>query len=114
MSSMHKVAVIQLHPKPFRIEENYAKAELFIRSAAGQGASLAVLPEYHLTNWIPKDPKFIPLCKRWQEFLEKYQSLARECNICIVPGTIVEYHEQEGSEEDKLYNAAYFIDLREL
>lgn len=107
MPPVHKVAVVQLYPKPFQVEENYKKAESFIRTAASQGASLAVLPEYHLTSWVPKDPKFVSLCKNWREYLERYRNLARECNICIVPGTIVEYHEEGGA--DNLYNVAYFI-----
>jgi predicted amidohydrolase len=85
------------------IEANHAKAISFLRSAASQGADLAVLPEYHLTNWVPDDPNFIPLCAQYQTYLSAYQSLAKELNICIVPGTIVEKH------EDDLYNVAYFI-----
>lgn len=48
--------------------------------------------------------------------MKKYQALAKECNISIVPGTIVERHIVEKSEEDpedkghKLLNVAYFID----
>ena len=39
----------------------------------------------------------------------KYQELAKECGICIVPGTIVEGHRGEEKEEDRLLNVAYFI-----
>lgn len=92
-----------------QVEANYEKAAKFIRSAASQGAQLAVLPEYHLTNWLPDDPKFSDLCGQWKLYLDKYQALAKECNICIVPGTIVERH-QEAGEEGKLINVAYFID----
>ena len=69
---------------------NFAKAATFIRSAATHGCVLAVLPEYHLTNWLPKDPHFRTLCADWHIYLRKYQALAKECNICIVPGTIVQ------------------------
>jgi predicted amidohydrolase len=41
--------------------------------------------------------------------LKKYQALAKECNISIVPGTIVERHKDAKTEEDRLLNAAYFI-----
>ncbi|KAH0167290.1 hypothetical protein KCU67_g3947, partial [Aureobasidium melanogenum] len=92
MAPTHKIAVIQLHPKPLHVEQNFQKAANFIRSAAQQGAELAVLPEYHLTNWLPHDPKFKESCASWKDYLEKYQALAKECNICIVPGTIVELH----------------------
>ena len=71
-----------------------------------------MLPEYHLTNWIPKDEKFTKACDKWETYLEKYQSLAKELGVCIVPGTIVERHTENtsGSEEAKLLNCAYFID----
>jgi len=110
MSQVHKVAIIQLHPKPMQIESNYAKAETFIRKASSQGAQLAVLPEYHLTNWVPDDPGFIDLCGQWEDYLNKYRALAKEKNICIVPGTIVEKREDEETGEIKLLNVAYFID----
>jgi predicted amidohydrolase len=112
------------------IESNFAKAATFIRSAAAQGAELAVLPEYHLTNWVPKDPGFVGLCEQWEVYLTKYRDLARECKICeyflknrrwmefgadgyligIVPGTLVESHRDAEKEEDKLLNVCYFID----
>jgi predicted amidohydrolase len=90
-------------------EENYEKAANFIRSAAQQGAELAVLPEYHLLNWVPDDPGFKEGCSHWQHYLQKYQDLAKECNINIVPGTIIELHDQ-GTPNERLLNVAYFID----
>ncbi|KAF2803722.1 carbon-nitrogen hydrolase [Mytilinidion resinicola] len=110
MAPIYKIAVVQLYPKPMQIESNFSKAETFIRSAATQGAELVVLPEYHLTNWVPKDPKFLELCGQWETYLNKYRALAKECGICIVPGTIVELHRGAKNEEDKLLNVAYFID----
>jgi predicted amidohydrolase len=119
-----------------QLEHNFNKAANFIRSAAAQGAELTVLPEYHLTNWMPKDPGFIGLCDQWETYLQKYRDLARECRICtsffniwasswelavkgrsasaydttgIVPGTIVETHKENEHEEDKLLNVCYFI-----
>jgi predicted amidohydrolase len=86
------------------ITSNHAKAISFIRTAASQGAHLAVLPEYHLTNWLPEDPNFISLCAQSQTYLDAYCALAEELSICIVPGTIVEQH------GDELHNVAYFID----
>ncbi|KAL8934479.1 MAG: hypothetical protein Q9216_005894 [Gyalolechia sp. 2 TL-2023] len=93
-----------------RIEANYIKAVQFIKSAASHGAQLAVLPEYHLTNWIPDDPEFGNLCAQWETYLDRYRALAREHDICIVPGTIVERHEDAETKERKLVNVAYFID----
>ena len=91
-----------------QLEKNFEKAANFIRSAALQKAELAVLPEYHLLNWVPHDPKFKDACSKWQEYLDKYIALAKECNINIVPGTIIELH-NAGTAEEKLLNVAYFI-----
>lgn len=92
-----------------QLERNYQKAEEFIRSAALQKANLAVLPEYHLLNWVPQDPKFKEACGQWETYLSKYRALAKECNINIVPGTIIELHDA-GKENERLENVAYFID----
>ena len=91
-------------------EANFENAANFIRSATSQGAQLVVLPEYHLTSWVPKDPGFVDLCSKWELYLKKYQELAKELRVNIVPGTIVEYHEGEKDEDSKLLNVAYFID----
>jgi predicted amidohydrolase len=64
-------------------EHNFSKAVEFIRSAASQGAQLAVLPEYHLTNWKPNDPEFLNIVEKCGGYLEKYCELAKECNICM-------------------------------
>ncbi|OLN85102.1 Nitrilase [Colletotrichum chlorophyti] len=105
MADKVKIALIQMHPKVLALEENYAKAESHIRSAASQGCSLAVLPEYHLTSWVPNHPDFVSACVKSGAYLGKYRSLAEELGICIVPGTIVE---PDGDDGD-LLNVAYFI-----
>jgi predicted amidohydrolase len=99
--------------QPMQPEHNFTKAASFIRSAAAQGAELAVLPEYHLTNWKPKEEGFVKLCEDWETYLEKYKALAKECGICIVPGTIVEARASDGEDEAmKMVNVAYFIDAQ--
>jgi predicted amidohydrolase len=62
-----------------------------------------VLPEYHLTSWVPDDPQFVPLCGQYKKYLDNYCALAKELKLNIVPGTIVEKH------SDQLLNVAYFI-----
>ncbi|KAF2107913.1 carbon-nitrogen hydrolase [Lophiotrema nucula] len=109
MAPLVKVAVIQLYPKPLDLEHNFNKAADYIRTAAAQGAELAVLPEYHLTSWVPKEDAFIAKCEEWETYLKKYRELAKECSICIVPGTIVESHKGAEKEEDRLLNVAYFV-----
>ncbi|KAH6713933.1 carbon-nitrogen hydrolase [Leptodontidium sp. MPI-SDFR-AT-0119] len=100
---VYKVAIIQLHPKPLDIEGNHASAVRYIRQAAAQSCHLAVLPEYHLTSWVPDSPSFPDLCAQSAKYLSAYCSLAAELQINIVPGTIIEKH---GSS---LLNIAYFI-----
>ncbi|KAH9907184.1 putative hydrolase, carbon-nitrogen family [Xylariomycetidae sp. FL2044] len=103
MAPTHKIALVQMHPKPVSPSENFAKARSFIREAAEKGCTLAVLPEYHLTSWVPDDPNFQEACVKSAAYVAKYQELARDSKICIVPGTIVESH------GDSLLNIAYFI-----
>lgn len=62
-----------------------------------------MLPEYHLTSWVPDEPGFKASCADSVIYLQKYQDLAKELKICIVPGTIIE------SEDESLQNIAYFI-----
>jgi len=99
--------------QPLSPDLNFERAASFIALAAGSGANLAVLPEYHLTNWLPEDDRFAALCANWEIYLNKYKDLAREHKISIVPGTIVEYHPQKEPKthgEGRLLNVAYFID----
>ncbi|KAI6080342.1 carbon-nitrogen hydrolase [Hypoxylon rubiginosum] len=103
MAPTHKIALVQLHPKPLLPAENFVKAASFIRNAAREGCRLAVLPEYHLTSWVPDEPGFRDSCAESALYLKKYQDLAKELDICIVPGTIVEPIGEE------LHNIAYFI-----
>ncbi|KAF1831366.1 carbon-nitrogen hydrolase [Decorospora gaudefroyi] len=110
MSSIVKVSIIQLYPVPLEPEHNFNKAANFIRAAAAQGADLAVLPEYHLTGWKPNDASFLAAIEKCKPYLDKYRALAKECKICIVPGTIIESHKESPKEEDKLLNTCYFID----
>jgi len=109
MAPIHKIAVIQMHPKPMQLEANHHKAITQIRLAASRGAVLAVLPEYHLLNWVPKDPGFKAACSQWETYLDRYRALAKELNINIVPGTIIELH-GSGTADENLLNVAYFID----
>jgi predicted amidohydrolase len=110
MAPKFKVALIQLYAEPVQAEKNFGKAESFIRSAAAQGAAIAVLPEYHLSGWAPEDPEFLVIAEKWNEYLNRYCDLARELKICIVPGTIIQPEKNESSGETKLFNIAFFID----
>ncbi|KAL4867103.1 hypothetical protein BDV12DRAFT_124596 [Aspergillus spectabilis] len=126
MSPTRRVAVIQWSIKNLDVEHNHATACTYIRSAAAQGAELAILPEYHLSGWAPEDPLFAVQAEQTTKYLSAYQALAKELNICLVPGTLVEKHPRpeaktgstttsfsDNKDEEKdhyvLYNTAYFI-----
>ncbi|KAK3503715.1 carbon-nitrogen hydrolase [Neurospora crassa] len=100
MAPNYKIALIQFQPKDLAVEENFQKAESYLRKAALGGAHLAVLPEYHLTSWCPEHPSFVAACAESSadnSYLARYQALARELNINIVPGTICEVHPASSS-----------------
>ncbi|KAL0937197.1 carbon-nitrogen hydrolase [Colletotrichum truncatum] len=112
-----KVALIQTAPKSIDIEYNFNHASNQIRQAAAQGASLAVLPEYHLTGWVPDEPSFALSAEDASQFLEQYQQLAAELHINICAGTIVSEppkshfaNEKAAKTQRTLLNTSYFID----
>ncbi|OAA59629.1 Nitrilase/cyanide hydratase and apolipoprotein N-acyltransferase [Niveomyces insectorum RCEF 264] len=92
MAPLFKIALIQFEPKPVDVEANFAYAAAALRDAAAAGARLAVLPEYHLTSWVPDHPDFVAACAASGAYLPRYQALAKELDLCIAPGTIVEAH----------------------
>ncbi|KAJ5908648.1 hypothetical protein N7495_001330 [Penicillium taxi] len=108
MSPICRVAIIQWHIKALAIEENHAKACDYIIQAAADGAEIAVLPEYHLSGWAPEDPRWAVHAGDAEKYLRKYQGLAKELNICLVPGTIIEKHHGH-DRADSFFNTAYFI-----
>ncbi|KAH7161492.1 carbon-nitrogen hydrolase [Dactylonectria macrodidyma] len=120
MNHSFRVAIIQMRPKPLDAEHNFSHAAEQIRLAASQGASLAVLPEYHLTDWVPKEPSFALTSENARRFLQQYQDLARELGINICTGTIVTQAPRtvtiqvsKGSTEASgpaLLNTSHFID----
>lgn len=57
---------------------------------------------------MPTDPRWEEQAGQSAKYLSSYQSLAKELNICLVPGTIIEKHAApDGS--NLFYNTAYFI-----
>ncbi|KAJ4317637.1 hypothetical protein N0V84_007236 [Fusarium piperis] len=109
MAPVYKIALIQFDPKPIVVDDNFAKAEGHLRSAAAQGCDIAILPEFHLTSWAPEHADFVSASKKSAGCLAKYQDLARELNINIVPGTICEVHLAENGKDEELRNMAYFL-----
>lgn len=96
------------------LEGNFSTAEKYIRSAAEAACHIAVLPEFHLTSWAPRREGFLDSNRASTVYLAKYQDLARELDINIVPGTICEPCDpEEGASSDdsttEWRNMAYFI-----
>ncbi|KAG6303790.1 hypothetical protein E4U09_004853 [Claviceps aff. purpurea] len=85
-----KVAAIQLYSEPLALADNYTRAEAYIRSAANQGAHIAVLPEYHLSGWSSSHEAIASTAHHSPSYLEKYRTLAQSLHIAIVPGTLLE------------------------
>ncbi|RAO68599.1 uncharacterized protein BHQ10_004611 [Talaromyces amestolkiae] len=115
MAPVHRVAVIQWHIKNLDPEYNHSQAIKHITSAAADGATLAVLPEYHLCGWAPESPEFYTQAFQNQPYLDAYCRLAEKLQINIVPGTIIEAEPKnpaatnETEKDHALYNTAYFI-----
>ncbi|KAK2603503.1 hypothetical protein QQS21_004272 [Conoideocrella luteorostrata] len=115
MTTKIKVAAIQLYSEPLAPAHNFARAETYIRDAAIEGAHIAVLPEYHLNGWTPDHADFAATAHQSAGYLEKYRALAKQLNIAIVPGTLLEPEaaaaapSSSSSSNEGLANVAYFI-----
>lgn len=90
MAPTYKIGLVQLAPEANNPTSNFQRAAELIRAAASQGACLVVLPEYHLSGWVPDSPTFAALALDWSSWIEEYRSLAHELRVNIVPGTIVQ------------------------
>jgi predicted amidohydrolase len=92
------------------MEGNFATASKYLRQAAEQGCQLAVLPEFHLTSWVPEDPAFRVACTAPNDYLQGYQELAQQLKMSIVPGTICQLGGQDYEQSDQnVFNTAHFI-----
>ncbi|KAL0483705.1 nitrilase [Acrasis kona] len=98
-----KIALCQYSPSSKDLEKNFQAASELVRQAAKEGADLAVLPEYTLSLPIVDE------VDRWADkdnfYLKRYQKLAKELNLNLVPGTIGEYN-----DDGTLTNNCYYID----
>lgn len=70
-----------------------------------------MLPEYHLSSWVEKHSDLLAVARHSAAHLKRYQDLAKELSICIVPGTILEPRDDGDSsgEPKPLANMCYFI-----
>ncbi|KFY53117.1 hypothetical protein V496_07884 [Pseudogymnoascus sp. VKM F-4515 (FW-2607)] len=129
---IHKVAVIQLHPKrtttdvPTTLSVKLHLKELFWQSYQSKFLStfnntFIKIFRYHLTGWTPENPSFAFCASNYKTYLESYCTLAAELQINIVPGSIVEAHPSPScsascsscpatdSTRSQFVNIAYFI-----
>lgn len=67
--------------------KNFESAKRFIIRAASEGARLIIFPEYFITGMIVNH---LHLASKEFEWIKKFQTLAIENRIDIIPGTIVE------------------------
>ncbi|KAJ6786961.1 hypothetical protein PWT90_04598 [Aphanocladium album] len=108
-----RIALIQLYSDPLDVEGNFKRATEYIQRAAADGAHIAVLPEYHLADFYAqlKDPAAAVATSA--SYLKRYQALAKELRIGIVPGTMLEVKTEGTAASDdfrgELANSAYFI-----
>ena len=95
-----KIGCIQLNMGFGKVEENYERAEKFIREAASQGAEIIVLPEMWNTGYaLEKLDELADVNgERTKAFLS---SLAKELGVHIVGGSV------SVKREDKFYNTMY-------
>lgn len=95
------------------MQGNFGRASDYIRKAAADGAHIAVLPEYHLADFYEQMKEPAAAVATSAIYLKRYQSLARELKIGIVPGTLLETKTQGDAASteftDELSNSAYFI-----
>ena len=97
--------------QPTDVAGNFARAESYIRKAARSGVNIAVLPEYHLAGFHHMLDDVKAATEQSAAYLKRYQLLAKELKMGIVPGTLLEQKATTtaANANAALVNAAYFI-----
>jgi len=95
------IAVVQFEIEQYAPEANLAKAERFVRDAAARRAQIIVFPEDFLTGPISARRE---LADPGQRYVKRFQAMAAQYNIDIVPGSIIE------KDSDGLHNTTYYLD----
>ena len=95
-----KIGCIQLNVGFGKVEQNYERAEQFIREAAEKGAEIIVLPEMWNTGYALEKLEELADVKgeRSKQFLS---GLARELQVHIVGGSVAV------KRDDKFFNTMY-------
>lgn len=103
---------LSVERQPTDVTNNFNRSTQYIRKAAQEGADIAVLPENHLADFLEQlqDPQ--ATANESAEYLKRYQALAKELNIGIVPGSLLEPYTKgavAGDYKGQLANVSYFI-----
>ncbi|KAG8136734.1 putative Omega-amidase NIT2 isoform 2 protein [Naja naja] len=97
--SNFRLALIQLHVSAVKTD-NLNRACRLVRTAAGQGAKIVILPECfncpYGTKYFPEYAEKIP-----GDCTQKLSDIAKECGIYLIGGSIPE------DDAGKLYNTVY-------
>ncbi|MCA9303439.1 MAG: GNAT family N-acetyltransferase [Phycisphaerales bacterium] len=109
-----RIAALQYFVRPIRdFSEFREQVAGLVHTAADYDADLLVFPEYFTVQLLtlgdirrPMDEQIRDLSRRVPDYLEVFESLARECGIHIVAGSIAT---ADPSDPDKVYNESYFF-----
>src|ERR1017187_9271619 len=101
MNKRFNIAVVQFRTTQWQPEDNLRRADRFVTRAKRAGADIVVFPEDFLTGPCRLRPD---LADAKAVYRKHFQALAKQLDIDIVPGTIIE---RVGL---RLYNVAYYID----
>ncbi|TME59959.1 MAG: carbon-nitrogen hydrolase family protein [Chloroflexi bacterium] len=96
-----KVAVVQFDIQQFAPEENLRKAERFIQAAVAAQAQIIVFPEDFVTGPLSGNKAYVDYEQR---YVKHFQQLARQYNIDLVPGSVIE------GDANGWFNTSYYID----
>ena len=67
-----------------------------------------MLPEYHISSWLPQREELLAIARDYKSYLDRYCALAKELQICLVPGTILEAGSHE-TNTNAIANVCHFI-----
>src|SRR5260370_12440994 len=95
------IAVVQFEIARHAPEQNLAKAERFIQQAVEQQAQIIVCAEDFVQGAVGKGRDLVDFNGH---YVKRFQALAAQYAIDIVPGSIIE------GDEAGLYNTTYYID----
>src|SRR5260370_15925614 len=95
------IAVVQFEIARHDPEQNLAKAERFIQQAVEQQAQIIVFPEDFVQGAVGKHRDQVDFDGH---YVKRFQALAAQYAIDIVPGSLIE------GDETGFYNTTYYID----